>query len=242
MKSFFALVNKEFKSYFNSPIAYIAIFLFLIFPIAMFFYFPGSGFIGSEIASMGSFFFWMQFSFIIIIPAVTMKSWAEERKARTDEVLATLPYSETQLVGAKFIGSFSLMLISLALTLIVPITISVLGDFDGGQIFSQYVGLLLLAALSVSTGLFVSSFCKNQITAFLITLMILGSQMIIFLIIKYMKMPFFLNELFGIFSYFSHFDSFNKGLLDTKDIAYFGVLTLFFMYLNTKILIFRKWR
>jgi len=242
MKSFLALVNKEFRSYFNSPIAYIAIFLFLIFPIAMFFYMPGSGFIGSDIASMESFFFWMQFSFIIIIPAITMKSWADERKARTDEILVTLPYSESQLVIAKFIGSYSLMLISIALTFFIPITISFLGNFDAGQIISQYVGLLLLSALSIATGLFVSSFCKNQITAFLITLMILGAQMILYLLVRFMKMPLLINEFFGVFSFFSHFDSFNKGLLNTKDVAYFGVFTVFFMYLNVKILIFRKWR
>ena len=147
MRAFNALVSREFKSYFNSPIAYIALLIFQILPTLLFF---GFGFFIRGLASYQNYFFWAQMIYIILIPALTMRSWAEEKRQRTDEILVTLPYSEWSLVLAKYCAALLLLLVAIVLTFFLPLTTIWLGNFDLKILIGQYFGIILLGALGVS--------------------------------------------------------------------------------------------
>ncbi len=203
MKSFMALVNREFKSYFNSPIAYIALIISQLFP--SFFFLFLSGFFQSGAAGYQAYFFWMQMIFIFLIPAITMRSWAEERKQRTEEILVTLPYSEGVLVLAKFVSAFFLMLIGVALTLVLPLITIWFGNFDVLILIAQYLGILLVGSLSLSFGLFISSLCKNQITSFLISLVVLFLMLALWPILSMVQMPIAVTHVIQFFSFSYHF-------------------------------------
>ena len=162
------VVKKELKSYFNSPIAYVLVVTFLVFSSVWVFYLQT--FFASNIASLRSFFSVIPIVFIIVMPALTMRSWAEEKKLGTLEVLLTLPFRESTLVLGKFIAALGLLLIKILLTLPLPLLLSRFGDFDWGEILGQYIGVVLLGAAGISVGLFISSLMSNQISSFLISL------------------------------------------------------------------------
>ncbi len=239
MKSFLALVQKEFKSYFNSPIAYIALLIFQVLPATLFFFM--SGFFQMGAANYSGYFFWLQMVFIFLIPAITMRSWAEERRQRTEEILVTLPYSEGTLVLAKFVASFLLMLIGIGLTLLVPFTTIWLGNFDLQILFAQYLGIILVGSLSLSFGLFVSSLCENQITAFLITIVALFLMLALWPILRIIQMPSFIAEILSFFSISAHFESFSRGLISSKNLIFLIGMSGLFLYANSAVLRFRKW-
>jgi len=165
------VIKKELKSYFNSPIAYVLVVTFLAFSSVWVFYLQT--FFASNIASLRGFFSVIPIVFIIVMPALTMRSWAEEKKLGTIEVLMTLPFRESTLVLGKFIAALSLLLIMIALTLPLPLLLGRFGDFDWGEILGQYIGVVLLGAAGISVGMFVSSLMSNQISSFLISLFVL---------------------------------------------------------------------
>jgi len=141
------VIKKELKSYFNSPIAYVLVVTFLVFSSVWVFYLQS--FFASNIASLRSFFSVIPIVFIIVMPALTMRSWAEEKKLGTMEVLMTLPFRESTLVLGKFIAALSLLLIMILLTLPLPLLLSRFGDFDWGEILGQYIGVVLLGAAGI---------------------------------------------------------------------------------------------
>jgi ABC-2 type transport system permease protein len=170
-----------------------------------------------------------------------MKLWAEERKLGSLELLLTLPYSEWDLVLGKFFSCFFALCIMVALTIPLPLSLLPLGFFDGGVIVSEYVGVLLLGASATSLGLLLSSVSKNQVSAFL------GSAAILLFVMFVNQVPFTQNinpVLASFFNYVSlsfHFESFAKGLLDSRDLLFFLLSALLFLYLNTRVILFRKW-
>ncbi len=233
------IVNKELKSYFNSPIAYIIMVVFLFFTSFMLFFLQD--FFGNNIASLRAYFSTMQFAFIVVIPAITMRLWAEEKKMKSDEILSTLPFRNYELVLGKFLSAFILFLIMIAITTILPIMVSFAGDFEAGEVITQYIGIILFGAFCLSIGLFVSSITNNQIIAFLISVFILVLLIVMgYLSIK-INFPRPVAVVINSICMPYHFESFNKGLLDSRDILYFILGTIFFLYLNIKVLIFKKW-
>lgn len=240
MKAILTVARKELATYFNSPIAYIVVVFFLAFTSTWFFYIQQ--FLVQNVASMRSFFGILPVVFVILMPAITMRSWAEENKLGTAEVLLTLPFTEAQIVVGKFLGAFSLLAIMLALTLPVPLTISPLGDFATGQIVGQYIGTLLLGAAAISAGLFVSSLSQNQITSFILGVVVLLALTLVNQINFVLSLPRWLGDLLNQVSLNHHFRSFEKGILDSRDMIYYLLLAFLFLYLNTKVLVFRKWR
>lgn len=239
MKSFMALVTKEFRSYFNSPIAYIALLFFQLLPAIMFFFMMG--FFQSGAATYQGYFFWIQMIFILLIPAITMRSWAEEQKQRTDEILVTLPYTEGQLVLAKFVAALSLLLVAISLTFLVPLTTLWIGNFDFQILVAEYLGIILVGSLCISLGLFISSLCKNQITAFLMSITVLLLMLALWPILRIIQMPQFLASILSFFSISAHFESFSRGLLNSKDFIYLIGMSTFFLYLNVVVIRFKKW-
>ena len=165
------VIRKELKSYFNSPIAYVVVVTFLVFSSIWIFYLQS--FFAANTASLRSYFAVIPIVFIIVMPAITMRSWAEEKKLGTLEVLLTLPFREGTLVLGKFIAAVTLLAIMVGLTLPIPLLVSRFGFFDWGEIFSQYVGVILIGAAGIAVGLFVSSLTTNQVSSFLISLFVL---------------------------------------------------------------------
>jgi ABC-2 type transport system permease protein len=235
-----ALARKELYSYGNSPSFYgIAVF-FLLFTSVWLFYFQR--FFVLDTATLRPFFAAFPLVFTLVIPVITMKSWAEERKLGTVEILLTLPFSEWDLVLGKFISSFTVLAGIIALTVPLPLSLIPLGRFDAGVIVAEYAGALLLGAAATSLGLLLSGLSKNQAGAFLGSAAALIAVMLINQFTATLDMPAGLAEAINFFSLSFHFESFSRGLIDTRDLAFFIVTTLLFLFLNTRTLIFRKWR
>ena len=240
MRKALPLVKKELSVFFNSPIAYVLGAVFIVFMSVWFFFllrFPAR-----NIASFRGYFEVIPIVFIILIPALTMRGWAEERKIGTAELLLTLPYGEAHLVAAKFLGPFLYLCILMACTLPLPLTILPLGNFEMGEILGEYAGILLLGAAAISLGQFASVLCTNQVSAFL-----LGAGFLIFFTLVHYAaeapgVPGFLTAGLRYLSLDYHFGSFRKGVLDTRDIVYFLFIIAVFQYLTVKTLVFRKWR
>jgi len=239
MNSIMSIVRKELRGYFNSAIAYIVVIFFLIFPAVWLFFF--NNFFQANTATLRGYFGIMPFIFIALLPALTMRSWAEERKLGTEELLLTLPFKETQIIIGKFLAPLILLLIMLVLTLPLPISLSLLGRFDIGQIIGEYLGILLLGSAGIAIGLFISSLTTNQITAFILSAVILLFITLVGYINNILQLPDWIANLLTYLSLDHHFASFRKGLMDTRDALYFIFVTILFLYLNLKSLILKKW-
>ncbi|MDX9801903.1 MAG: ABC transporter permease [Spirochaetia bacterium] len=232
------LFRKELKSYFNSPIAYLVVLFFVVFSNVYFFFF--NQFFSKNIATLRGYFALMPVIFIILIPSITMRSWAEEKKTGTEELLLTLPLTDIQLVLAKFLSSLALLAIMLGATLFVPLTVNMLGDFETGQIIGEYIGALLLGAAGLAIGQFISSVTSNQISAYIFSVVallfitVIGEAAIIF------NPSAWLGKVLSYLSFSFHFESFRKGLLDTRDLLYFLIIIFYFLYLNIKVIKLRK--
>lgn len=233
------VIRKELRSYFNSPIAYIVVVTFLLFCSIWVFYLQS--FFAANTASLRSLFGIMPLAFIIVMPALTMRSWAEERKMGTMEVLLTLPFRESTLVAGKFTAALVLLAIMVVLTLPMPILLSRFGTFDWGEVAGQYIGALLLGAAGISVGLFISSLTANQISSFLVSLFVLLIFTLIGELNRAFALPSFLARIFSYLALMSHFANFQKGLIDTRDLLFYLIVCALFLYLNVKMLIFRKW-
>jgi ABC-2 type transport system permease protein len=235
-----ALARKELYSYSISPAFYGVAVFFLLFTSIWLFYFQR--FFSMDTATLRPFFAAFPLVFILVIPALTMKSWAEERKVGTMEVLLTMPFSEWDLVLGKFISSLGVLAGIMALTIPLPLSLLPLGRFDGGVIIGEYAGALLLGSSATALGLFLSSLSKNQAGAFLGSAVVLIIIMLINQFTSAMNLPMALAEGINFFSLSFHFESFSKGIIDTRDLAFFVFTTALFLFLNTRVLLFRKWR
>jgi len=232
------LYKKEIKSYFNSPIAYLVVLFFVLFCNVYFFFF--NQFIAKNVASLRGYFSLMPLIFIILIPSITMRSWAEEKKVGTEELLLTLPLTNWELVLAKFLSSLTLLAIMLGMTMFVPITLSSLGNFETGQIVGEYFGTLLLGAAGLAIGQFISSITANQISAYIFSVVAILFITMIGDVAFIMNPSAILSKIFSYLSFSFHFESFRKGLIDTRDLLYFLIIILYFLYLNVKVINLRK--
>jgi len=224
MKQIYNIFKKELYAYFLSPIAYIVIAIFLI--VTGWFFF--STFFLFNQASLRNFFALMPIMFSFVVPAVTMRLFAEELNIGSHEILLTMPVSVRQVVLGKYLAGTFFMVITLLPTLSYPVTISFLGQLDWGPVVGGYIGTFLLAGAFSAVGLFASSLTKNQIIAFIIAMAIcFGLTMLD-------KMLFFIpGALLGVLGYLgadSHFANFTKGIIDTRDILYFGSVAFVGLY------------
>jgi len=233
------IARKELRSYFNSPIAYIVIVSFLVFSTVWLFYLQQ--FFAANQASLRPLFNIIPVVFIFILPALTMRSWAEEKKLGTLEVLLTLPYREGELVVGKFLASLGLLFLMMLLTLPVPLLLSRFGAFDWGEILAQYLGVLLIGSAELSLGLFVSAMASNQISAFILSCFALLALTLVSSVNSILNLPPWAAGFFNYLSPSYHFSSFQKGLVDSRDLFYYLIASGLFLYLNVKTLIFSKW-
>jgi ABC-2 type transport system permease protein len=221
MRTVLSIFVKEFKGYFVSPIAYIVISIFLL--ITGWFYF--TTFFLVDQANLRNFFQMLPFVFSFVVPAVTMRLFAEERHVGSYEILLTLPVTTRQVVLGKFFAGLAFVAALLAPTLVYAATVGVLGEVDWGPVAGGYFGALLLGGAFCAVGLFASSLTRNQIVAFIIgTAICYGLTLID-------RVLFFLPQtLLGFFHFLgtdSHFQNVAKGIVDSRDIVYF--LSLMFV-------------
>jgi ABC-2 type transport system permease protein len=234
------LARKEIYQYMYAPAFYGAAVFFLLFCSIWLFYFQR--FFAMNQATLRPYFGAFPLVYILVIPVITMKSWAEERKTGTVELLLTMPYSEWDLVLGKFLSTFSVLAVMLLLTLPVPLTLLRLGHFDTGTVFCEYIGAFLLGASAVALGLLLSSLSKNQAGSFLGSAVVLMAVMLVNQLTFSLNLPQWLSRGINFFSLAFHFESFSKGLLDSRDLAFFILSTALFLFINTRVILFRKWR
>ena len=238
-KRIIALTRKELFSYLNAPAFYGVAVFFLLFCSIWFFYFQR--FFSMNTAHLRSYFSLFPLAFILIIPVLTMRSWAEERKTGSIELLLTLPFSEWDLVLGKFCAAFGLLTMMLILTIPLPFTLFPLGAFDIGVIVCEYIGALLMGASAIALGLLLSALSKNQAGSFLGSAVVLMAVMLVSQLAMSLNLPYRFAEIINFFSLSFHFESFSKGLLDSRDIVYYIASTALFLFITTRVILFRKW-
>ena len=234
------LAKKELFTLSNSPAFYGICLFFTLFCSIWLFYIQS--YFSMSTATLRPYFAAFPAAFILVIPMITMKSWAEERKLGSMELLLTMPFSEWELVLGKFIAALSAVVILLALSLPVPLSILPLGRFDLGVLAGEYAGALLLGASASALGLLLSSLSKNQAGAFLGTAAVLLFTMLVNQLTLSFSFPPAITEGINFLSLAFHFESFSKGIIDTRDLAFFVLTTVLFLFLNTRVILFRKWR
>ncbi len=232
----FSILKKEINSFFASPIGYLVIAVFLLLNGLFLWLFKGEfNVLDNGFADLSSFFLLAPWILIFLVPAVTMRSFSDEKKQGTLELLLTKPISHLQLVLGKYFGAFLLIIIALIPTLLYVFTISNLGNpqgnLDVGSIIGSYFGLLFLVAAYTAIGVFASTLSDNQIVAFIIAVFIC-----FFFYFGFEGLSNY--NLFGDTLYLeklgmeSHYNSMSRGVLDTRDILYFISVSAFFIILT----------
>lgn len=232
MRNALTIFRRDLAAYFTSPIGYIFMIVFVTISVGLFI----TSFFTFPVAEMRPFFANIPIMFAVFIPAVTMRIWAEERKENTWEMLLTFPMKAWQLVIGKFLATLAFLVLTLCTTVTVPIMLFVLGDPDPGVLASSYFGTILLGAFFLSIGIFFSGFFKDQILAFVVTLLtcfaiyLLGTNFIAAYIDDYVSgLGTLLSELVGLSG---HYTAFIRGVIEVADILYFLAWTAIFLLLN----------
>lgn len=218
-----AIVKRELGGYFTSPIAYVFLVIFLL--LTGFFTFTVGSFFERGEASLVSFFTWHPWLYLFLVPAVGMRLWSEERRLGTLELLLTMPITTWQAIVGKFLASWLFLALALVLTFPVAITVNWLGDPDNGVIFAGYVGSLMLAGSYLAVSCMTSSMTRNQVISFILSVLIClflilaGYEPVTGLLSRVMSPQ--VVEVIAAFSVMTHFEGFQRGVLDARDIIFF---------------------
>jgi len=229
------IFRREIRSYFNSPVAYVVIVVFL----AIIGWFFTSSLFLANVASLRTLFELVPFVYLFFIPAITMRLLAEEKKTGTLELLATKPVSDIEIILGKFLAAWTLLGATLLPTLLYLATILVLGSPDVGPIITGYIGLLLMGAVYIGIGLFASSLTENQIVAFIVSFLIILAFFMLDKVLMYAPEGFVSTLEFLGADY--HYSNIARGVIDSRDLIYFFSLLGFSLLLATTSLERRKW-
>jgi len=233
-----ALFRREFRSYFATPIAYVFIVIFLLLMGAFTFYL--GGFYERGQADLAGFFNYHPWLYLFLVPAISMRLWAEERKSGSIELLMTLPITAWQAVIGKFLAAWAFTGIALALTFPIWITVNYLGEPDNGAILAAYIGSFMMAGSFLAIGSCLSAATRNHVIAFVLTVVVCfgfllaGFPLVLDLFSGWA--PQTLTDGIASLSFLTHFASIKKGVIDFRDLVYFVILTAAFLYANTIIL------
>lgn len=233
-----AVFKRELKGYFLTPVAYVFIVIFLISANWLAF---GIGLLYERgQADLDPFFTFHPWLFLFLIPALSMRLWAEERKSGSIELLMTLPLKPWQAVVGKFLAAWAFTSIAILLTFPIWITVNYLGDPDNGSIFAAYVGSILMAGGFLAVGSCISAVTKNQVIAFVVSviacfvLLAAGYPFVLDAFSAWLP-PVIVDGIASL-GFLTHFDDISKGVIDLRDIVYFGLLIGTFLYANTLVL------
>ncbi len=236
-----ALFRRELQSYFATPVAYVFIVIYLVL-MGTFTFYLGQFYERGQ-ADLSSFFNFHPWLYLFLVPAISMRLWAEERKTGSIELLMTMPITAWQAVLGKFLAAWAFTGIALALTFPVWITVNYLGNPDNGAILAGYVGSMLMAGGFLAIGACLSATTRNQVIAFVITIVVCfgfllsGFPMVLDLFSGWA--PQALVDGIASLSFLTHFANISKGVIDFRDLVYFGLLIGSFLYANTIVL---QWR
>ncbi len=236
MRNVSTIYHREIKSYFYSPIAYVVISVFLI---ASGFFFAGNLQFWQEASLKGSLDS-IQFFLLLLTPVITMKLFADETRSGTIETLMTSPVTDFDVVFGKFLAALSLYVVMILPTWIYVIFLTIFGNPDFGPIYSSYIGLVLMGSLFVSVGLLISSFTKNQVVAAVIGIVSLIILWVIGFLSTYGDGWFY--ETLRYAGTFDHWESFTKGIVDTRDVIYYLSFTALLLFITVRNVESRKWR
>jgi len=232
LTNIWAIVKKELGAYFNHPLGYILLAVFL--GLSNFFFFR-TAFLSQE-ASIRPFFELLPWFFLFLVPAATMKSIAAEQDEGTLEIVLAQPISEIEFLLGKFLGNWLFISIAVGLTLFIPMTLSLGGRLDYGTVFAQYVGAIFLGGAMVAVGILSSTLTKNQTISFIIALFASFALIIIGLDVVIMGLPYPINDVFAELSILRHFQNITRGVIDLRDIVYF--FSVGFVFLSITYLVF----
>jgi ABC-2 type transport system permease protein len=242
MRNVGIIMRRELASYFATPLAYVFIFIFLVLSNVFTFYL--GGFYERGQADLNPFFTFHPWLYLFLIPALSMKLWAEERKSGSIELLMTQPVQLWEAVLGKFLAAWLFTALALALTFPIWITVNYLGSPDNGTILAAYVGSLLLAGGFLAVGSCMSALTRNQVVAFILGVVVC----FIFLLAGYPLVldvfrswaPQVLTDTIASLSFLTHYESMAKGVIDVRDLLYFGMLIGLFLTATGVVLDLRK--
>lgn len=235
------VARRELAGYFATPVAYVFIVIFLMMAGAL--TFTLGGFFGRGQADLGPFFTFVPWLFLFLVPALTMRLWAEERRLGTIELLLTLPLPQWQAVGGKFLAAWAFCAIALALTFPLVLTVNFLGNPDNGVIAAGYLGCLLVAGAYLSVGAAMSATTKNQVIAFVLAVAVCflfaaaGSPVVTEFLSK--RLPLLAEVARGL-SITERFNSITRGVVALRDVVFFGSFMGFFLFVNAVVIDHRK--
>ena len=238
MRNILIIAKRELGAYFGTPLAYVFAVIFVALTGVFAFYF--GNFFDRGQADLAGFFLYHPWLYLILVPAIAMRLWAEERKSGTIELLMTLPVSTWEAILGKFLAAWAFIGVALMLTFPMWITVNMLGDPDNGVIFTIYIGSFLMAGAFLAIGSAISALSKNQVIAFIV------SAVICFLFVMSgvemvqntakLVLPEFLVQAVSQLSFLTHFDKVARGLLDLPSVFYYLSMIAFFLFANVVII------
>lgn len=242
MRNVYVVLRREFAAYFTTPLAYVFLVVFLALAGALTFYI--GNFFDREQADLEPFFTFHPWLYLFLIPAISMRLWAEERKTGTIELLLTLPITIAEAVIGKFLAAWAFTGVALALTFPIWLTVELLGRPDNGIILAGYLGSFVMAGAFLAIGACMSALTKNQVIAFVVAcavsfLFILsGTPMVLGFVQGWL--PRFLVEAIASFSFLTHFNAIKKGVIDLRDVVFLASLIGLFLYANVVLIELKK--
>ena len=242
MNNFLAILRRELVGYFQTPVAYVFIMIFLLLSGALTFYL--GNFYEREQANLNAFFSFHPWLYLFLVPAVAMRLWAEERKTGSIELLMTLPVSILQAVLGKFVAAWVFIGLALALTFPIWLTVEYLGEPDNGVIAAAYLGSFLMAGGFLAIGACLSAATRNQVVAFILSVVVcflfLLSGFPLVLNFFQLWLPQAMVDTIASLSFLTHFSSISKGVIDLRDLIYYVTLILVWLYASVIIVRIKK--
>jgi ABC-2 type transport system permease protein len=223
MRPVLTIVKRELGAYFSSPVAYVFLVIFLL--LTGFFTFTAGSFFERGEASLAAFFGWHPWIYLMVVPAIGMRLWAEERRSGTLELLFTMPISTWQAILGKFLASWLFIGVALLLTFPAVVTVNLLGEPDNGAIFAGYLGSFFLAGTYLAITCMTSAMTRNQVVAFILSvviclfLVLAGFNPVTDLMTRWASPA--VVDTVAAFSVVTHFDGFQRGVIDTRDLFFF---------------------
>ncbi|MCQ8180880.1 ABC transporter permease subunit [Methylomonas sp. SURF-1] len=242
MNPILTIFQRELRSYFATPVAYVFIVIFLLLSGAFTFYL--GGFYERGQADLEPFFRFHPWLYLFLVPAVAMRLWADERKSGSIELLLTLPVTMWQAVVAKFLAAWCFIGLALALTFPIWITVNVLGEPDNGVIVAGYLGSLLMAGAFLAIGACLSAASRSQAVAFILSvvvcfLLLLAGFPLVLDLFRAIAPQGLVDAIAGL-SFFAHFNAISKGVIDLRDLLYFVFSIGFWLYANAVVIDLKK--
>ena len=232
------IAKRELGGYFASPIAFVFIVIFLL--LSGFFTFMVAGFFENGEATLTTFFVWLSWLYLFLVPAVGMRMWSEERRLGTIELLLTMPIAAWQAILGKFLASWAVIALAVLLTFPFVLTVNFLGHPDNGVIFASYLGSLLMAGAYLAISAMTSALTRNQVISFILSVVLLlflivaGWTPVVNLLGQWA--PQWLINIVSTFSVMTHFASIQNGVIDSRDILFFLSVIVFALFTTSVIL------